>query len=444
MNLKTFKRGVHPDYYKEFTSAKPIEQAPLPKRVIIPLEQHIGEPCRPLVKKGDVVEEGQKIGEANAFVSAPIHASISGKVREVALQPYPAGGRVLSVVIEGDGSKKQWNGGDVALDLDNLQPATLREIVREAGIVGMGGAAFPTVVKLSPPGESKVDSVILNACECEPYLTADHRLMLEEPEKILWGLKAIIKAVGAETGFVGIEDNKPDAAEALTMAAAKVAPHIKVVVLETKYPQGAEKMLINAVLGRKVPVGKLPFNVGVVVHNVATAFSIYEAVRYKKPLIQRVVTVSGNGVGEPKNLRVRIGTTFGEILSLCGGITGEGEKEVLSGGPMMGIAQTTLNVPVVKGTAGITVLVGREIKPSEYDPCIRCASCVEVCPMGLMPYRIGDLGRLARTAEFKAWSGTSCMECGCCSFVCPSKRPLVEWIRVGKIKLRESERGEAA
>jgi electron transport complex protein RnfC len=302
----------------------------------------------------------------------------------------------------------------VGLALESLEPFEIREIVREAGIVGMGGAAFPTVVKLSPPGERKVDSVILNGCECEPYLSSDHRLMVEEPEKVIWGLRAIMKAVGAAKGYIGIEDNKPDAVEAFTKAALKIAPGIKVVALETKYPQGAEKMLIKAILGRKVPVGKLPFNVGVVVHNIATAFAIYEAVKYKKPLIERAITVSGNGVAEPKNLKARIGTTFEEILTQCGGITGEGEKEVLNGGPMMGVAQSTLDVPIVKG------------------------------PMGLMPYRLGDLGRLARTAEFKLWEGMSCMECGCCSFVCPSKRPLVEWIRVGKIKLRESERGEAA
>jgi electron transport complex protein RnfC len=444
MNSKTFERGVHPHYYKDLTSQKAIEQAALPSKVIIPLQQHIGDPCRPLVKKGDVVEEGQKIGEARSFVSAPVHATISGKVKEVALQPFPAGGRILSVVIEGDGSKKKWNGAEVGLALESLEPFEIREIVREAGIVGMGGAAFPTVVKLSPPGERKVDSVILNGCECEPYLSSDHRLMVEEPEKVIWGLRAIMKAVGAAKGYIGIEDNKPDAVEAFTKAALKIAPGIKVVALETKYPQGAEKMLIKAILGRKVPVGKLPFNVGVVVHNIATAFAIYEAVKYKKPLIERAITVSGNGVAEPKNLKARIGTTFEEILTQCGGITGEGEKEVLNGGPMMGVAQSTLDVPIVKGTSGITVLAGHVIKPAEYSPCIKCASCVEACPMGLMPYRLGDLGRLARTAEFKLWEGMSCMECGCCSFVCPSKRPLVEWIRVGKIKLRESERGEAA
>jgi electron transport complex protein RnfC len=444
MDLKTFKRGVHPDYYKDLTSARAIEQAALPKRVIIPLQQHIGEPCQPVVKKGDAVVEGQKIGEAHAFVSAPVHASIGGKVKEVALQPYPAGGRVLSVVIDGDGSTKVWNGGEVGLELADLQRAALREAVRDAGIVGMGGAAFPAVVKLSPPGEKRVDSVILNGCECEPYLTADDRLMVEEPEKVLWGLRVIMKAVGAPSGYIGIEDNKPEAIKAISKAKDKIAPDVKVVVLETKYPQGAEKMLIKAVLNRVVPVGKLPFDVGVVVHNVGTAFSIYEAVKYKKPLIERVITVSGNGVGEPKNLRVRIGTTFEDILGWCGGVGGEGEVEILSGGPMMGVAQTTLKVPVVKGTSGITVIAGREVKPSKYDPCIRCSSCVEVCPMGLMPYRIGDMGRLMRTAEFKAWNGPSCIECGCCTFICPAKRPLVEWIRVGKVKLRESERGEAA
>lgn len=444
MDMKTFERGVHPHYYKDLTSGKAIDEAPLPGTVTIPLQQHIGDECSPLVKKGDLVEEGQKIGEAHAFVSAPVHATISGKVKEVALRPYPAGGRILSVVIEGDGSKKEWGEDGAALELEGLEPAKIREIVRDAGIVGMGGAAFPTVVKLSPPGKLKVDSVILNGCECEPYLSSDHRLMVEEPESVVWGLKAVMKAVGAASGYIGIEDNKPDALEALSKAAGKIAPGVRVVPLETKYPQGAEKMLIKAVLGRKVPVGKLPFDVGVVVQNIATTFAIYEAVRYKKPLIERAITVSGNGVREPKNLRVRIGTSFEEILSQCGGITGEGEKEVLNGGPMMGVAQSSLGVPVVKGTSGITVLAGRVIKPPEYRPCIKCASCVEACPMGLMPYRLGDLGRLARTAEFKVWSGMSCMECGCCSFVCPSKRPLVEWIRVGKLRLRESERGEAA
>ena len=258
------------------------------------------------------------------------------------------------------------------------------------------------------PKEKTIDAFILNGCECEPYLTSDHRLMVEKPEKVLWGMKAIMKAIGVENGYIGIEDNKPDAIDALKRAAQ--GSSIKVAMLETKYPQGAEKMLIKAILNRKVPVGKLPMDVGVVVNNVGTAFAVYEAVKYTKPLIERVVTVSGNGVKEPKNLLVRIGASFEDVLKQCGGITSDGEREVLNGGPMMGIAQTTLEVPVIKGTSGITVLAGREIKPAVYQPCIRCASCVEVCPVNLMPYRLGDLGRLQRLDEFKTWGGLTCSD----------------------------------
>lgn len=439
MGLRTFERGIHPSYNKELTQGKRIEKASLPKKVVIPLQQHIGAPCKPLVKKGDVVAEGQKIGEATTFVTAPIHASISGKVKDIEKLPYPGGGKILSVVIEGDGTAKEWgDGGNVGLELESLTAEALRNIIKEAGIVGMGGAAFPTHVKVSPPKEKKIDAFILNGCECEPYLTSDHRLMVEEPEKVVWGMKALMKAARVENGFIGIEENKPDAIEALEKAAKE--GNIKVVALETKYPQGAEKMLIKAILNRKVPVGKLPMDVGVVVNNVGTAVAVYDAIKFNKPLIERVVTVSGNGVKEPKNLLTRIGTSFEEILNQCGGITKDGEREVLNGGPMMGIAQTTLEVPVVKGTSGITVLAGEEIKPSKYDPCIRCASCVEVCPVNLMPYKLGDLGRLYRLDEFKAWGGLVCIECGCCSYTCPSKRPLLHWIRVGKVKVREREK----
>jgi len=317
-------------------------------------------------------------------------------------------------------------------------PEALRTIIKEAGIVGMGGAAFPTHVKISPPKDKKIDAFILNGCECEPYLTSDHRLMVEESEKIVWGMKTLMKAVGIENGYIGIEDNKPDAIEAVDRITKD--SNIKVVVLETKYPQGAEKMLIKAILNRKVPVGKLPMDVGVVVNNVGTAYAVYEAIKYNKPLIERIVTVSGNGVKEPKNLRVRVGTSFEDVLNQCGGITMDGEREVLNGGPMMGISQTTLEVPVVKGTSGITVLSGEEIKPGKVDPCIRCGGCVEVCPVNLMPYKLGDLGRLYRLDEFKAWGGLTCIECGCCSYTCPSKRPLLQWIRVGKVKVREKEK----
>lgn len=438
MSFKTFAHGIHPSYNKELTAGKNTEISPLPAKVVIPLQQHIGAPCKPLVKKGDIVAEGQKIGDAAAFVTAPVHSSISGKVKDIEKLPYPGGGKMLSVIIEGDGATKEWGNGTIGLDLEFLTPEAIKNSIKEAGIVGMGGAAFPTHVKLSPPKEKRIDAFILNGCECEPYLTSDHRLMVEQPEKVIWGMKALMKAADAPNGFIGIEENKPDAIEALEKGARD--SNIKIVALETKYPQGAEKMLIKAVVNRKVPVGKLPMDVGVVVNNVGTAVAAYDAIKYNKPLIERIVTVSGNGVKEPKNLLVRIGTSFEDVLNQCGGIIKDGEREVLNGGPMMGIAQTTLDVPVVKGTSGITVLSGEEIKPSAYQPCIRCASCVEVCPVNLMPYKLGDLGRLYRLDEFKAWGGLVCIECGCCSYTCPSKRPLLQWIRVGKVKLREREK----
>jgi len=323
MVLKTFNHGIHPSYNKELTATKKIEKAVLSTKVVIPLQQHIGAPCKPLVKKGDAVTEGQKIGETTAsFVTAPVHSSISGKVKDIEKLPYPAGGKVLSVIIEGDGTAKEWGNGGIGLELESLTAEALKHIIKEMGIVGMGGAAFPTHVKLSPPKEKKIDAFILNGCECEPYLTSDHRLMVEEPEKVFWGMEAMMKAIGVENGFIGIEENKPDAIEALERVTKDTG--IKVIALETKYPQGAEKMLIKAILDRKVPVGKLPMDVGVVVNNVGTAMAVYEAIKHSKPLIDRVVTVSGNGVKEPKNLLVRIGTSFEDVLNQCGGITTDG------------------------------------------------------------------------------------------------------------------------
>ena len=443
MGNKTFDRGVHPSYYKELTSGKGIQRAALPKTVVIPLVQHTGTPCEPLVKKGEAVVEGQKIGEVKAFVSAPVHASISGKIKDIELTQHPGGYRCAAIVIEGDGSAKEWGRACNGADLNALTPEAIREAVREAGIVGMGGAAFPTSIKLSPPKGKAIEAVILNGCECEPYLTADHRMMAEEPEKVVWGLRALMKATGAAKGFIGIEENKPDAIEALKKQIAS-SPEIQIIVLEAKYPQGAEKMLIQASIGRKVPPGKLPFDVGVIVNNVGTAIAVYEALNWGKPLIERVVTISGNGVKEPRNLLVRIGTSFEEVVAQCGGLVDGKEIEVLNGGPMMGVAQPTLAVPVVKGTSGITAIAADVIKSSDYEPCIRCASCVEVCPMGLMPYRLGDYGKAYRTADFKAWDGLTCIECGCCSYVCPAKRPLLQWIRLGKLKLRqEAQKAQA-
>ncbi|MEE8184846.1 MAG: electron transport complex subunit RsxC [Thermodesulfobacteriota bacterium] len=444
MNLKTFKHGIHPLYCKELTARKEIERAPIPKTVTVPLQQHLGTPCQPLVKKGDVVEEGQKIGDVVTFVTAPVHSPISGKVKDIERYPYPVGGKVLSVVIESNEEVKEWPENNTGLDMDLITPQSIRDAVREAGIVGMGGAAFPTHVKLSPPKDKKIDTVIMNGCECEPFLTSDHSLMLEFPEKVLWGMKVIMKAVNAQKGYIGIEENKLDAINIIQEVVRDISPEIEVVPLETKYPQGAEKMLIKATLNRDVPMGKLPLDVGVVVNNVGTAAAIYDALKFKKPLIERIVTVSGNGLTEPKNLILRIGTSFKEAIENCGGMIEGGERVVINGGPMMGVAQTDLDVPVIKATSGITVLTGDEIKPKIYHPCIKCAGCVEACPVNLMPYRLGDLARLSRVDEFKRWGGLSCVECGCCSFVCPARRPLVQWIRVGKVKLREEDKPGSA
>ncbi|MBI5641862.1 MAG: electron transport complex subunit RsxC [Deltaproteobacteria bacterium] len=434
MGHKTFERGIHPSYYKELTSGKGVVTAALPKVVTIPLQQHAGAPCEPLVKKGDIVQEGQKIGDIKAFVSAPVHSSINGKVKDIELAQHPGGARVLAVVIEGDGTTREWK-AEGTVDLNSQSPESIRELVRDAGIVGMGGAAFPTSVKLAPPKGKAIDAIILNGCECEPYLTADHRIMVEESEKVVWGLRALMRATGATKGFIGIEENKPDAIEALKKSIG--LSDVQIIILEAKYPQGAEKMLIKAALNRKVPPGKLPLDVGVVVNNVGTAAAIYEALVYKKPLIERIVTISGNGVRDPRNLRVRIGTSFEEVINQCGGLTGEGEKEVLNGGPMMGIAQSSLTAPVIKGTSGITVIDAGAIKPEGYDPCIKCASCVHACPMGLMPYRLGDYGKAKMLDNFKGWDAGACIECGCCSYVCPAKRPLLQWIRVGKYFVRK-------
>ncbi|MEE8574678.1 MAG: electron transport complex subunit RsxC [Thermodesulfobacteriota bacterium] len=441
MKLKTFEKGIHPAYHKELVCGKAIERAAVPKTVYIPLRQHVGAPCEPLVKRGDLVEEGQMIGDAKSFVSAPVHATVAGKVKNIDMLPFPGGGKVQTIVINTaeDFVPKNWSEGAPA-DIDSTSIADIRKLVRAAGIVGMGGAAFPSSAKISPPKDKPVNAVIINGCECEPYLSADHRLMVEHAREMILGLKCILKSVGTENAYIGIEDNKLDAIEAVEKAAKELMPGLNVVALETKYPQGAEKMLIEAVLKRTVPTGHLPFDVGVVVNNVGTAVAVYEAVAYKKPLIERVMTISGNGVTEPKNLLARIGTRFDELLGECGGIKKtEEELVILNGGPMMGISQTTLEVPAIKGTSGITVITAAEIKPHDYKNCIRCASCVDACPMGLMPLRIADMGRLGMIDGFKQWGAMNCIECGCCSFSCPAKRPLVQWIRIGKLKLRQSE-----
>ncbi|WP_434655679.1 electron transport complex subunit RsxC [Thermoanaerobacterium thermosaccharolyticum] len=434
----TFFGGIHPRSYKELSNKYPIEEH-LPKsQVIIPLQQHIGAPCTPLVKVNDYVKVGQKIGEANGFVSAPVHSSVSGKVVAIEDRPSSSGKLVKSIVIESDGEFNYDDNIKPNEDINNLKPEEIRYIVREAGIVGMGGATFPTMVKLNPPSDKKIDIVILNGAECEPYLTADHRLMLEKPVDIVHGLLAIMKALGASKGYVGIEDNKQDAIKEIRKACKEYAG-VEVAVLKTKYPQGSEKHIIKAITGREIPSGKLPADIGVVVDNVGTAFAIAEAIKFGKPLIERVVTVTGEGIMTPKNLRVKIGTPFRELIECCGGFKGIPGK-VISGGPMMGIAQYSIDVPVIKGTSGILVLPEDRIALKDPKSCIKCARCVDACPINLLPLFISAYSLKNDFDKCEEYHAFDCIECGSCSYVCPSKRPLVESIRLAKREILRKRR----
>ena len=433
----TFSGGVHPADNKQLTAHKPTVSAAIPKRAVIPLSQHIGAPAKPLVVIGQEVKKGEKIAESGGFVSAPVHASISGKVTALGNFPHILGADLPSVVIESDG-KDEWVAGlRETSDYRLLSPDELKKMVMEAGIVGMGGATFPTHVKLAPPKEKPIELVILNGAECEPYLTSDHRLMLERPTEIVEGLKILMRILNVNKGYIGIEANKPDAIASMTKAAAG-SPEIKVWPLKVKYPQGAEKMLIKAISGKTVPAGGLPMDVGVVVQNVGTAEAIYNAVRYGKPLIERYVTVTGRGVKDPKNFLVRIGTPFSQLIEEAGGLTDTSAK-VISGGPMMGMSQYTLDVPVIKGTSGITVLTGAEVSVKSHGPCIRCGRCIDACPMMLQPSLIGIYIEKGHYEDAKGYNLMDCFECGSCSFVCPANRPMVQWVKKAKKELAKKK-----
>ncbi|KPK62928.1 hypothetical protein AMJ83_09225 [candidate division WOR_3 bacterium SM23_42] len=420
--LTRFAGGVHPPEDKN-TEDRAIEVMPAPKKVYIPFSQHTGKPAKPLVQKDDEVKIGTRIGELDGFISASVHASISGKVLGIVEHPHPIVGTSLACVIESNNSE-DWIGDlQTDQDTDKLTRTQILDAVKEAGIVGLGGAAFPTHVKLSPPKEKKIDTLIINGCECEPVLTADHRLMLEYTAQIIEGAQLFQRVLDARTLIFAIEDNKRDAGELFRKTG------VEVVQLKTKYPQGAEKQLIKAILKREVPRGGLPMDVGCVVHNVGTCYAALLAVKFRKPLIDRVLTVAGDGVKRQKNILVRVGTPVSDVIEYCGGYVGS-PKRLIFGGPMMGIAQYAANVPVIKGTSGI--LVWQQAKMVEEGPCVRCASCVDACPMGLMPTEICSHVRNKNFDMAKSYGVLDCIECGCCAYVCPACIPLVHYFKYGK------------
>ena len=432
--MKTFPiGGVHPSDNKQWSKGSAIEVMELPDVVNIPLGQHIGAPATAVVKKGDNVVVGQLIAEATGFMSANIHSPISGTVTAVDMQVNGQGLRQMMVTIkrEGDEWDSNIDRSTTLVTECNLEPKAIIEKIKAAGIVGMGGATFPTHVKLSIPDGKKAEVLIINGVECEPYLTSDYRTMLERGEELIAGTRILMRAIGVTTAVIGVEANKPDAVKHLqTLVGA--ATDITIQMLKTQYPQGGEKQLIAAVTGREVPAPPaLPIDVGAVVCNASTAVAVYEAVQKNKPLIERVVTVTGAAVPQPKNLLTRFGTPVEALIAKCGGLA-DGDVKVINGGPMMGRALSNIAMPVMKGCSGITIMVGENAKRGVESPCIKCAKCVEACPMGLEPYL------LSKQARKKAWDAmeandiTSCIECGCCQFTCPANIPLLDYVRLGK------------
>ena len=443
MKLLSFKGGIHPPHNKKYTEHKALERAIEPKIAYVPLQQHIGAPAKAIVNVGDEVKVGQKIGEMQGFVSANVHAPVSGKVKSIGEHATP-GGSSICVLIENDFKNEIHESVKPKGDLEKLSKEEILEIIKEAGIVGMGGATFPTHVKLSPPPDKKIDTVVLNGAECEPYLTADHRLMLESPENVVDGLRALMKALNVEKGYIGIENNKPDCIEVMTKA-AKQYSNIEVVGLETKYPQGAEKQLIYACTKKEVPSGGLPMETGVVVTNVGTSAQVAIAIKTGMPLIERITTITGNCIQEPKNMIVKIGTPYSEVIEQCGGFDPNKKVgKVISGGPMMGIAQTTIEVPITKGSSGILCLDEKEGHVPKPQNCIRCGKCVDICPAFLQPLYISAHSIKYDYENAESYRALDCIECGSCSFICPARRPLLPSIRVAKREIVAIKRKQQA
>lgn len=441
MKIRTFSiGGIHPEENKLSNDAA-TQVAALPVQAIFPLSQHIGAPAKPVVAKGDKVKVGTMIAEAGGFVSAPIYSSVSGTVLKIDTAVDATGYRKPAIIINVDGD--EW---EESIDRSNkletveehpeLTPEEIVNRIKVAGVTGMGGAGFPTFIKICPPPTAKAECVIINAVECEPYITADYRLMLEKSDEILVGLELLMKAAKVTRGYIGIETNKPQAIELLADKCAKKfggsAYEVEVVPLKQRYPQGGEKQLVDAVINRQVPAPPaIPVNVGAIVQNVGTAFAVYEAVMKHKPLFERYTTVTGKKLRQPGNYLVRMGTPMKDLIAVCGGMPEEDSK-VLAGGPMMGKALTSTDVPVCKGTNSVTILSGEDAVRKEPQPCIRCAKCVSACPMGLEPYLLAKLSAVSNWERCESEDIVSCIECGSCQFTCPAHRPLLDNIRLGK------------
>ena len=436
MKVRTFRiGGVHPAENK-LTNDAVTQVAAIPAQAIFPLSQHIGAPAKPVVAKGDKVKVGTLLAEAGGFVSAPVYSSVSGTVLKIDTAIDATGYRkpVIIIKVEGDEWEETIDRSDKLERLEDhpeLTPEEIIERVKKAGVTGMGGAGFPTFIKLTPPPTAKAECVIINAVECEPYITADFRLMMEKADEILVGLDLLMKAAKVTKGYIGIEDNKPAAIELFQQKTAGRSD-VEIVPLAKKYPQGGEKQLVDAVIRRQVPAPPaIPVNVGAIVQNVGTAFAVYEAVMKNKPLFERYTTVTGKQLKNPGNFLVRMGTPMSQLIDACGGLP-EGDNKILAGGPMMGKALTSTEVPVCKGTNSVTVLTEDDARRKEPQPCIRCAKCVGACPMGLEPYLLATLSSLKNWERVEAEDVTSCIECGSCQFTCPAHRPLLDNIRQGK------------
>lgn len=424
----SFRGGIHPPGHKDLTSHKPIEPVKPPEKVVIPMSMHLGAPCAPVVSVGDKVDLGQKVGEAKGFVSAPVHATVSGKVVEVAPKIHPGGSKVMSVVIQNDFEDRPAS-AVCRRNYESMSADEMTAVILDAGIVGHGGAAFPTHVKIKS-GIGKVDTIIINGAECEPYITSDHRLLLEHPEEIIGGIEIILHIFGLKNARLAIENNKEDAFPGIRKLLNNRAD-ISLNVLKPKYPQGAEKQLINALTGREVPSGKLPADAGCAVFNLDTAAAVYRAFTFGMPVIRRIVTVSGSAVANPKNLEARIGTPLGNLFEACGGFKEEPNK-ILMGGPMMGNPQFDLDAPVIKGTNALLAFTNEEYRSQKPSACIRCGKCVAVCPIRLAPTYIYMCGEKRRYAECGDLGVLDCIECGACAFECPARIPLVQAFRTAK------------